>query len=73
MLTFTSIKVESLPLHRIQLNDGLGTPSAEQLNTRSVIAGTTRSLGDAVMLGLTDGGEMNQVVLNRFTYFVQPV
>ena len=43
------------------------------MDTRSVIAGTTRSLGDAVMLGLTDGGEMNQVVLNRFTYFVQPV
>ena len=56
MLTFISIKVESLPLRRIQLNDGLGTPSAEQLNTRSVIAGTTRSLGDAVMMGLTDGG-----------------
>ena len=56
MLTFTSIKVEPLPLCCIQLNDGLGTPSAEQLNTRSVITGTTRSVGDAVMMGLTDGG-----------------
>ena len=56
MLTFTSISRESLPLRRIQENEGLGTPSAEQVNVRSVIAGTTRSFEDAVMVGLTAEG-----------------
>ena len=56
MLTFTSISRESLPLRRIQENEGLGTPSVEQVNVWSVIAGATRSVGDAVMVGLTAEG-----------------
>ena len=58
MLTFTSISRELFPLCRIQLNEGLGTPSAEQVNMWSEMAGTVRSGGDAVMVGLTNEGEV---------------